>query len=325
MKRSLGRRVAYLVAVLVLLLVGVPAAQAQDLLGTGPDFAMTPGPDWVSIEAGQYQWYVFRYDYDEKYGPMEIKLESSPEDSAWFTVRNGEQADLWRHDGKHEHFGAGSAVDRDANKDGKPDYQIWSAHMHASGTYYIVVERNRSVTGPVYYKLTVKGDGYELIDVPMPVAVVPGPAPAAQPAQPVAVTGGGPDLAIPMPTGIQAYTPSQVVAFGQQVWYYFDYQREFDTKDADLKTIEIRIYSDPVDVAHISIRNGDDAEAWRRDGTNQSFGRCSCVAEDKNEDGKPDYALWKGKLYTSGRYWIVVEHALNNPASATYRFEVFGL
>jgi hypothetical protein len=312
-----------------LMLLAVQVAQGEDLSGTGPDYAMSPSAEWVSIAPGQSQWYAFKYDYDEKYGPMEIRIEATPADAARFTVRNGSQANEWRRDGTNSCFGRCAGTTRDANKDGKPDFRTWSAHMHESGTFYIVVERAAGVTGPVSYLLKLSGDGWSLTGAPQASAVesvasADVAAPAAAVAPPVAL-GGGPDEAIPMPTGAQAWTPTQVVENGQYIWYYFDYQRDRKTATADLKPIEIKIFSDPVDVAHITIRNGEDARLWRQDGTQHSFGACSCVAEDRNKDGKADYALWKGTLAASGRYFVVVEHARNASVPATYRFEVTGM
>jgi hypothetical protein len=287
---------------------------------------MSPSSEWVQIEPGQYQWYAFKYDFDEKYGPMEIRMEASPADATRFSVRNGEQANLWRRDGTHVCFGRCAGAARDANKDGKPDYRTWSARMYESGTFYIVVERDRAVQGPVNYKLTLSGDGWSTTGAPT-AAAEPAPvaaAPAAK-AAPAELAGSGPDNAILLPTGAQGAVPEQVVEKGGQVWYYFDYTRDAKTETKDLKPIEIKLFSEPNGVATVTIRNGDDALAWRRDGTNQSFGACTCVGIDKDKDGKPDYAVWKGTLPSSGRYYIVVEHARNSDVPANYRFEVLGM
>ncbi|MGL4649943.1 MAG: hypothetical protein ACRC1H_11085 [Caldilineaceae bacterium] len=341
MKGKIGRQVAYLAVVVALMLLVVQVAQGGDLLGTGPDYAMSPSQDWVSIEPGQYQWYTFKYKFEEKNGPMEIRLEATPADAARFTVRNGDQANLWRRDGTQACFGRCAGTTRDANKDGKPDFRTWSGKMGETGTFYVVVERAAGVTGPISYMLKLSGDGMSLTGAAQPgaaatsaaePAAVAVEAPVVAAAEPVAAAAApdvaladGPDVALPMPTGVQTWTPTQVVEKGQYTWYYFDYKRDSKTAVENLRPIEIKIFSDPADVAHFTVRNGDDARLWRQDGTQHSFGSCSCVADDKNKDGKPDYAVWKGALAATGRYYVVVEHARNATAPATYRFEVSGM
>jgi hypothetical protein len=316
MRSVRARPIAYVAIVAVLLVLLAQNAMGEDLTGTGPDFAMSPSDQWVEIQPGQYDWYVFKYEYKEKNGPMEVKLYSEPAEAAVLTLRNLDQAKLWREDGKHEHFGCCTPVERDANKDGKGDYALWAAHMRATGTYYMVVEHAKNVSGPAQYRIEVKGDGYSFTDAPLPVVAPPEEAAVVEP---VILAGTGPDVAMALPT-----EPATINA-GEYQWYYFDYTRDSKTKDEDLRPVEIKVFSEPAGVAKITIRDGEDAAAWRQDGTHQSFGACTCSGIDKDKNGVDDYGLWCGKLYASGRYYVVVEHARNNAAPATYRIEVKGL
>lgn len=330
MKQSIGRRLSWLVALLLLSLLAVPVVQGVDLIGTGPDFAMSPSGEWVTIEPGQYHWYIFNYKYDKDKGPMEVRLEATPVNAVRFTMRNVNQANLWRRDGTHEWFGCCSGSARDANKDGTPDYRTWSGSIGGSGTYYIVVQRDASATGPASYLLNLSGAGYSFTGAAQPqvdeavVEVAPAPV-EAKPVEPVALAGTGPDNAIALPTGKQASFEGQVIEKGEYRWYYFDHTRDQKVANEDLQAIEIKVFSDPADIARVTIRNADDAAAWERDGTQQSFGACTCVGEDKNKDGKPDYAVWKGALPSSGRYYVVVEHSRNSDTPAAFRFEVAGM
>jgi hypothetical protein len=302
---------------LVLLAMVTHDALGTDFTGTGPDFAMSPSTGWVELQSGQLDWYAFDYKFDEKYGPLEVKLYSEPPEAAVLTMRNGEQANLWRQQGKHEHFGCCTPVERDANKDGKGDYAVWAGHLGASGKYFMVVERAANVSGPASYKIEVNGKGYTPAGVAVPEAEACCPVEEAKPV--VVLPGTGPDLALEMPKGEVSLNA------GEYHWYYFDYKRDSKTKDEDLKPIEIKFFSNPAGAAGITLRNAENAEAWRQDGTHEHFGCCSPVDIDKDKDGKADYTVWKGVLPASGRYYVVVEHTRNNTVPVNYQMEVSGL
>jgi hypothetical protein len=47
-------------------------------------------------------WYVFDFDYDEDIQkPVGIRLYGEPYENVVLSVRNAEQADLWRKEGEH--------------------------------------------------------------------------------------------------------------------------------------------------------------------------------------------------------------------------------
>lgn len=318
MRRLHARPIVLFLALMALVVMVVPQALGEDLTGSGPDFAMTPAQGWVSIESGQYQWYVFKYDFDDKHGPMEVKLYTFPEEGAVLTLRNQTQAQLWRAEGKHEHFGCCTPVARDADKNGKGDYAAWSANLGSSGKYYMVVQHAANVSGPVFYRIELNGKDFSFTGAAAPVE-----AACAECADEVIVTppelGSGPDLALALP-GDEATLNS-----GEYRWYSFDYTRDSKTKIEDLRPIEIKIFSNPPGVATMSIRNAEEAAMWKADGTQESFGCCSGVGIDRDKDGKSDYGVWKGALVATGRYYVVVEHARNSSAPAVYHLEVSGL
>jgi hypothetical protein len=329
MKRLHARPVAYVVVVVALFVLMAPNVQGGDLTGTGPDFPMSPSGEWVAIEPGAYHWYAFTYDADETYGPIEIKLYSTPAGAAVLTLRNGEQADLWRAQGKHESFGVCTPAEKssikhdDEDKDddedengkeedaGKEDYALWAAKPAQSGTYYMVVEHARNVSGTAYYRIEMTGDGFSFLGEPAP-ATAPAPVKAVA-AETGHLAGTGPDNAQPVTDEWITINP------GEYHWYYFDYSRDSKTKNEDLIPVEIKIYSEPAGAAQLTVRNGDDANAWRRDGTHQSFGACTGSGVDKDGNGVDDYGVWYGKLCASGRYYVVVEHSRNSTVPASYR------
>jgi hypothetical protein len=154
-------------------LTDAPAVEAT-LLGTGPDYAMQPTGEWTELEGGGYHWYKFIFDEDEDWTkPVTIRLYSDPLDGTIATVRNGDQAELWRQEGEHKHFGCcvrpevttQVKTDDEDEEDGlvseteKLDYAIWSADLTASGVYYIVVEHAENSTEPAFYRFDIEGDG----------------------------------------------------------------------------------------------------------------------------------------------------------------------
>ena len=72
------------------------------------------------------------------------------------TVRNAEQAQLWRTEGENQHFGCCTVETIDGEE---VDYGIWRGTLGSSGTYYIVVEKAKNVEGPVMYNFTIAGEG----------------------------------------------------------------------------------------------------------------------------------------------------------------------
>jgi hypothetical protein len=147
--------------------VAEPAAEAEPVVapeavkltgmnGTGPDLALAPTAEWVELGEGQHHWYAFNYDFDESYDPIEIRMYTAPEDGAILTIRNAEQAQKWRDDGTHEHTGCCTVQDL-GDKD--TDYAVWAGKLDSSGTYYIVVEHAKNLSGPVYYMFTMEGEG----------------------------------------------------------------------------------------------------------------------------------------------------------------------
>lgn len=316
MRRLHARPIALLLVFVVLSVLVVQQAYGEDLTGTGPDFAMTPAEGWVEIQPGQYHWYVFKYDYDKDYGPMEVKLFASPAAGASLTLRNQNQAQIWRADGKHESFGACTPGPKDADKDGKADYAIWAAKLTATGEYFMVVKHEAAVSGPVQYRIEMTGKGFSFTAAPKPsenACDCP-----EEKVESVATPGGGPDVAMEITNEWVALNA------GEYHWYYFDYTRDSKTRTADLPAIELKIYSEPQEVAHFTVRNAEEATLWRADGTQESFGCCSSSGVDKDKDGKSDYGVWKGQLPSSGRYYVVVEHTRSNATPAHYRLEKIG-
>lgn len=307
--------------------VVVPPAELTEkvmgsLVGTGPDFAMSPTDEWRELKSGEYQWFKFHFGYDEARANqnIEVRLYSEPNQGAILTIRNEAQANLWRKDGKHEWFGCAMPFDQDRNSDGNPDFGLWSGQLGISGDYYLVVEHGKQIKEPVYYRMVISGEGVSYPTVAVPVVKeepVVKPVVVTQPVvdEEIALMGTGPDFAM-KPTG-----EWHTINSGETQWYAFRFA--YDEKLAN-EPIEIRITSEPFDAAVLTVHNEQQAELWRRDGKLEHFGCCTLFDQDKDNDGKPDFALWSGKLTVSGTYYIVVERAPNITGPVRYQFTVSG-
>lgn len=295
-----------MVFAIVITIFWAGAALAETPDGMSPNSAMGPGA-WVTMHKGDAHWFVFHFDYDGKPEKVEINLYADPENGATFTVRTEEQARLWLRDGTDEWFGAGSE-----NKYAKGDIS-WANEFTSSGAYYVVVEHNALTPGPAACKLEITGKGVSfpvMAAEPVAAPVVMAPEAVAM-AAPVMQVGGGPDEA-GAPTG--AWMPLQV---GEQHWYAFNF--DYDAKVTE--PIQIKIYAEPKDSAVLTVRNEEQAQLWRDEGKNEHFG---CCTVETIKGDKTDYGIWSGQLFSSGRYYIVVEHAKNMTAPATYRFTIEG-
>jgi hypothetical protein len=308
-----------------------------EMAGSAPDYALVPTGAWTELAADAEHWYVFDFDYDKEIDkPVSIRLFNEPYEDVVLTVRNAEQADLWRRDGKAEHFGCCSLVDVDNDGDGKLDYSEWAGSLRESGRYYIVIEPAEGTKTASYYRFTLTGDNLTfprlVEETAGVVTTVAEPKPAPEPvamaepvmeaAEPAGLMGTGPDFAMkPTEEWMQ-------LEKDQQHWYKFKY----DDDDDYTMPVIIHMFTNPSDAAILTVRNGDQAEAWRQDGENLHFGCCTAAKTstgDEEGDEKIDekdlaYAQWSADLTESGEYFIVIEHAKNVDEPGFYRFEISG-
>jgi hypothetical protein len=301
------------------------------------DYALVPTGAWTEMEANGAHWYVFDFDYDDDAtDAVRVRLYNEPYEDVVLTVRNAEQANMWRQVGENEHFGCCSLVDVDNDDDGRLDYAEWEGSLRSSGRYFIVVESAEGAQTPAFYRFTLSGDNLsfprlveQTAGVVAPIAepkLAPEPVAMAEPMmealEPDGLMGTGPDFAM-QPT--EAWTELEK---GKQHWYKFTY----DDDDDNAEPVAIHMFTDPSDATILTVRNGDQAEAWRQDGENLHFGCCTpakTTSGDEEGDEEIDekdlaYAQWVAQLTESGEYYIVIEHAENVDEPGFYRFEISG-
>jgi len=103
-------------------------------------------------------------------------------------------------------------------------------------------------------------------------------------------------------------------------WYAFSYDFDDDTT----KALEIKLFSDQIENAVLTVHSQDEVDLWARDGELIHFGCCTMVDRDLDRNGKSDYAMWSGLPEASGTYYIVVEVAEGATEPLAYRFEMTG-
>jgi hypothetical protein len=107
---------------------------------------------------------------------------------------------------------------------------------------------------------------------------------------------------------------------GEMHWYAFTYDFDEDTTQA----LEIKLFSDQIEDAVLTVHTQDEVDLWMRDGEMAHFGCCTMVDKDLDNNGQSDYAIWSGLPEISGTYYIVVEVAEGATEPLAYRFEMTG-
>jgi hypothetical protein len=267
----------------------------------------------MTLADGQTHWYAFNYDFDEDVTqPVEVKLYAEPADSAVLTIRNAEQAELWRQEGEEAHVGCCTV--QALNNDDDTKYAVWSGKLDSSGTYYIVVDEAENVMGPIRYRFTIDGPNVSFPSAPMTPATQAA-APAEEPASEdaaIEVTGSGPDFAM---TPTSEWTQ---IEDGEYQWYAFNYDFDEDRT----QPVEIKLYAEPEKSVVLTIRNAEQAELWRQEGKQEHLG--CCTTQELRDDEDTPYMVWAGKPDSSGTYYIVAELAENAMGPANYRFTIEG-
>jgi hypothetical protein len=154
---------------------GMPAAAAQpaaddaeiaaveETAGTGPDNALAPGDEWVSISEGDVLWYAFQYqghhifeeDEDDEEvaiwvaSPVEIWLDAEPDQDVVFSIWNEDQVRAWSQGEEIEPVGRGTENENESGD------LFWAGSLGNPGRYYVVVEHQG--TTPGVFTLSVIG------------------------------------------------------------------------------------------------------------------------------------------------------------------------
>jgi hypothetical protein len=81
---------------------------------SSPEEPLAYGNEWIDIQAGEWHWYAFKYDFDNsgdsRQTPASIRLDAKPGEGATLLLLNGDQVRAWEHGEKLQGFGAATPV-----------------------------------------------------------------------------------------------------------------------------------------------------------------------------------------------------------------------
>jgi hypothetical protein len=132
--------------------------------GTGPDNALAPGEEWVSIPEGGVYWYALLYQGHHEFEededgeevtlwiatPVKVSLDSEPDEDMAFSVWSEGQVAAWGQGEEIEPVGRGTE-----NKNESGDL-FWAGSFGSPGRYYVVVENQG--TEPGRFVLSISGE-----------------------------------------------------------------------------------------------------------------------------------------------------------------------
>lgn len=138
--------------------------KAEAGAGTGPDNALAPSDEWIPISEGDVSWYAFQYrghhEFDEDEDgeevatwvatPVEIWLDSEPDQDVGFAVWTEEQVRAWALGEEVDPVGRGT------ENENEPGDLFWAGSFGNPGRYYVVVEHEG--TEPGSFRLSISGE-----------------------------------------------------------------------------------------------------------------------------------------------------------------------
>lgn len=127
-------------------------AEIKPVAGSGPDMAFTPGV-WQEMTDGQSNWFAFNYDKHATDPTIEVKLYSKHMEGMGFRILTPEGVELWRHTGEIKCVGCGSPNTHDSSD------LSWKGSFTTSGTYYVVVEHQKTGQESAWAKVMIMGEG----------------------------------------------------------------------------------------------------------------------------------------------------------------------
>lgn len=114
MVHKLFKSLGTVALVISLLMPGAQVASAAPPVNSSPEQPLVYADQWVDIQPGEWQWYAFKYHYDDSGDngtpPSQIRLTSRPSDGVTLELLNGEQVRVWEHGEKLESFGAATPI-----------------------------------------------------------------------------------------------------------------------------------------------------------------------------------------------------------------------
>lgn len=132
--------------------VPVTPAETKPVMGSGPEMAFKPGVYQELVE-GQRNWFAFNYDKDATDRTIEVKLYAKHVEGVSFRILTPDGTEHWRQTGEIKCVGCGTP-----NKSDSSDLS-WKGSFTTSGTYYVVVEHQKTGHEAAWAKVMITGEG----------------------------------------------------------------------------------------------------------------------------------------------------------------------
>jgi hypothetical protein len=325
---SKPRTWAFVALAAVLSLFFVSAAFADTPVGTGPDNASGPVAGWLTLGAGQSNWFAFdsaEVASDLTNRQILVRLGADPQGSVGFSVWTSDQARaMLRGDTDARAVGNGtvnSSVDDGSGitTDKFGGDLVWVADS-LNATHYIVIVRNPGATA-ARYMLSITG-AYVTFPTPAAAMMVPASSSDTPPALlPETGNSGAPAYSGNGPFKPYAISGQQrQLVSGQQDWYSFSYGG-FNS-DGSRPAFTLRLHGVPQGSVKFTLWDANGMQGWaKQDPDARSIGQGTLHYEGNGLDAfdmNGGDLLWSGALGSDGTYYVQVERVSPGSGSVGY-------
>lgn len=338
-----------LMVIALLATLGTGAALAQDMTntpGAGPDNALMPANGVVSIEPGQWQWYIFRSQAPVNVEDEDEDVVTDPEDATInaalrlqsgavdFEVWSANDLNNWYNDSDFDPMGVGTT-----NEFLPGDPLFWEGSFEGNNSYYLIVKNRSAQTS--FYALDITGD----VAFPSTLALSTGTETAVAQAQEPAVSTEEMALTVETPTesavepavmttqvGFDAASAAMPAAGtvriepGQWQWYTFSSQAlEPVVGNEDVKQGVASFEPATIDAA-LRVQSGAvDFEVWSLNDLNSWYDNVEfdpTGVGTTNEFLTGDPLFWQGSFKGHSTFYLIVMNRGTQPA--TYSLNITG-
>ncbi|MCB0062699.1 MAG: hypothetical protein KDE19_11310, partial [Caldilineaceae bacterium] len=317
--------------------------------GSGPENALTPTGEQVTLDAGEWRWYTFEYasDSDGDTEPSEAiaELQMTEPGSIDFEVWTQDDIRRWRNGEDFSPTGAGTPAftgEEDGTDQRNRSLLRWVGSGEATVQYYIIVQNQTdsqasyslTVTGPT---VSFIGPGDSTLDEPTATNAMTDTTTMTDTGTMTGTTSGDmasddmSDTSAMLAGGTgpnDALTPSsgsRTLAAGERRWYTFRYNSDGDF-DTEPEEVIAELQMSRPGALSFEVWSQDDLRRWqnREDFTPTGAGTPAFVIESGDNVDNRDRSLlrWVGGGEGTVDYYLIVEN--NSDSAASYRLSVTG-
>jgi len=305
------------------------ASDMMPMHGTGPENALSPAAETVTLDPGAIRWYTFKYDWDGESDPSEVIAELQMEEAGSISFEVWSQDDLqrWQNGEDFTPTGAGTpaVVFGDENTDRDRARLRWVGSSAATVTFYLLVENNSDSSAA--YMLTITGDTISFPMAQMSESSVMSDTMAMTETMAMTMTEEPAMITMPMGTGpADAMTPTgqqATIEVDESRWYSFKYSWDGES-DPSNAIVELRMAD--AGMVSFEVWSEEDVAMWEDgvDFTPTGAGTPAFTLRSSDSGSSRDRTLlrWVGSGEETVTYYVIVEN--NSDAPADYRLTVSG-